>query len=63
MGMLLLIFVNIVYALPLEKDNPSVKMTRMGFGSCNDQGKKQMMWPAIKSREPELWLWLGDNVR
>ncbi|OQR98582.1 hypothetical protein ACHHYP_20361 [Achlya hypogyna] len=40
----------------------STPLTRVAFGSCNDQAKKQPLWPAIVARKPELWVWLGDNI-
>jgi hypothetical protein len=36
---------------------------RVAFGSCNDQSFPQPMWPNIAAHEPELWVWMGDNVR
>ncbi|SMF24288.1 alkaline phosphatase D [Alteromonadaceae bacterium Bs31] len=35
---------------------------RIAFGSCSDQDKKQVMWPAILQKSPDVWLWLGDNI-
>jgi hypothetical protein len=35
---------------------------RVAFGSCNDQIEKQPLWPLILKRDPQLWLWTGDNV-
>lgn len=38
-------------------------LERVAFGSCNDQSKDQPLWSSILAREPQLWLWMGDNVR
>lgn len=38
-------------------------LSKIAFGSCNDQSMDQPLWPNIAAHEPELWLWMGDNVR
>jgi hypothetical protein len=38
-------------------------LERVAFGSCNDQSFPQPLWPTIAAHEPDLWLWMGDNVR
>jgi len=37
-------------------------LTRIAFGSCNDQGREQPLWGPIRAATPDLWVWLGDNV-
>src|SRR5262245_51192482 len=37
-------------------------VTRIAFGSCAHQDKPQPIWQAIIAAEPELFLFLGDNV-
>ncbi|KAF4324250.1 hypothetical protein BBO99_00000899 [Phytophthora kernoviae] len=37
-------------------------LQRVAFGSCNDQSFPQPMWPNISAHEPELWVWMGDNI-
>ena len=37
-------------------------LQRVAFGSCNDQSFPQPLWPKIAAHEPELWIWMGDNV-
>ncbi|KAL4159991.1 hypothetical protein PRNP1_000563 [Phytophthora ramorum] len=37
-------------------------LTRVAFGSCNDQSFPQPMWPNISAHKPELWIWMGDNI-
>ncbi|MEM8909514.1 MAG: alkaline phosphatase D family protein [Bacteroidota bacterium] len=34
----------------------------IAFGSCNRQDKPQVMWPFIIEQEPDLWIWLSDNI-
>lgn len=38
-------------------------LQRIAFGSCNDQSMEQPLWKNIAAYTPELWLWMGDNVR
>jgi alkaline phosphatase D len=38
------------------------KVTTLAFGSCNDQERDQNMWKAIVENQPDVWVWLGDNV-
>lgn len=49
-------------ALPVHNGS-FASMQRMAFGSCNDQFQKPFLWPAIRAREPQFWLWMGDAVR
>lgn len=37
-------------------------LTRIAFGSCNHQDREQPLWPVIQAAEPDLWIWLGDNI-
>jgi len=34
----------------------------IAFGSCNHQYKKQILWDDIIKENPDLWIWLGDNI-
>jgi alkaline phosphatase D len=40
----------------------SQTLTTIALGSCNRQDRPQKMWPIIASHEPQLWIWLGDNI-
>lgn len=42
-----------------ESEEP---LTRIAFGSCNRQARPQPLWAPIRSTDPELWIWLGDNI-
>ncbi len=46
--------------LPLSK--PESKDIVIAFGSCNDQDKKQPLWDEIIAEQPDVWVWLGDNI-
>jgi len=37
-------------------------LTTIAIGSCNRQDAPQDMWPFIQAQEPDLWIWLGDNI-
>ncbi|MBB6609899.1 alkaline phosphatase family protein [Pontibacter sp. Tf4] len=34
----------------------------IAFGSCNRQDLPQVIWPAINQHNPDVWVWLGDNI-
>ncbi len=34
----------------------------IAFGSCNRQNLPQPLWEVIAAREPDLWIWCGDNI-
>lgn len=37
-------------------------LTRIAFGSCADSEKPQPIWDAVLASEPDLFIFLGDNV-
>lgn len=37
-------------------------VSRIGFGSCYKPEKKTALWKAVLDFDPQVWLWLGDNV-
>lgn len=37
-------------------------LTTIAFGSCNKQDEPQPMWEVIAANQPDLWVWLGDNI-
>lgn len=42
--------------------NEITRLTRIAFGSCADEEKAQPIWKTIASDNPELFLFIGDNV-
>lgn len=44
---------------PLAGENHSF---RVCFGSCHFQSSPQTHWAKIAKHNPDLWLWLGDNI-
>jgi alkaline phosphatase D len=37
-------------------------LTRIAAGSCNRQDLPQPVWDSILKFQPQLWVWLGDNI-
>ncbi len=37
-------------------------LTTIAFGSCNKADEPQPLWPEIVEQQPDLWVWLGDNI-
>lgn len=37
-------------------------VTRIGFGSCYKPEKSTNLWKGVADFDPQVWLWLGDNV-
>jgi alkaline phosphatase D len=38
------------------------KELKIAFGSCNRQDLPQPLWEVIAGDQPDLWIWLGDNI-
>jgi alkaline phosphatase D len=34
----------------------------VAFGSCNRQNRPQPLWKPILADQPDLWIWMGDNI-
>lgn len=34
----------------------------ISFGSCNKEDEAQDYWPHIAALNPDLWIWMGDNI-
>jgi alkaline phosphatase D len=41
---------------------PAPPVERIAFGSCNKQYVAQPLWEPIRAHNPDLWVWLGDNI-
>lgn len=35
---------------------------RIAFGSCSFQFAKQKIWKSVVTKDPQLWIWLGDII-
>ncbi len=40
----------------------SKELTKIAIGSCNRENAPQLLWGHINSHNPDLWIWLGDNI-
>lgn len=49
-------------ASPPRVEDIQNALGKIGFGSCNDQGMEQPLWPIISKYKPDMWIWMGDNV-
>lgn len=41
---------------------PTEPLSRIAFGSCSREDLPQPLWAPIVARDPQLWIWMGDNV-
>ncbi len=52
-------------SLPVAQPNVSLprtsNLTRVAFGSCNHQSRSQHMWAQIAAKNPDMFLFIGDN--
>lgn len=37
-------------------------LERIAMGSCNRENEPQPLWEPILAFQPQLWIWLGDNI-
>ena len=44
------------------KSRAEAPLTTVAFGSCNRQTLSQPLWIQIQQQQPQLWVWLGDNI-
>lgn len=42
--------------------NTPQQITSIAFGSCNKQDSPQPLWEPILANNPDVWIWLGDNI-
>jgi len=45
-----------------EEVKQDISFTTIAFGSCNRHDLPQPLWKPILEENPDLWIWLGDNV-
>lgn len=48
--------------MPSASRDADAAVTRIAFGSCNKQYGRQDHWAAVAATEPDLFVYLGDNV-
>ncbi|WP_066830572.1 alkaline phosphatase D family protein [Rufibacter ruber] len=49
-------------AAPLPPANAQSPLSVIALGSCNSQERDQPLWQEILKNQPQLWVWLGDNI-
>jgi len=52
----------LLLAVSLVSGGAEEPVSRIGFGSCYKPEKKTALWKAVSDFDPQVWLWLGDNV-
>ncbi|TDK42916.1 alkaline phosphatase family protein [Algoriphagus formosus] len=63
LGLILLVGFPLFFACkPKGLTSSKDEITRIAFGSCNRQDSPQPLWQSIVADNPELWIWMGDNI-
>lgn len=52
----------LIFAVVLASGWAEEPVSRIGFGSCYKPEKQTALWKAVADFNPQVWLWLGDNV-
>ncbi|GAA4308419.1 alkaline phosphatase D family protein [Nibribacter koreensis] len=42
--------------------NAQTPLTTLALGSCSSTEREQPLWKEILKNNPQLWIWLGDNI-
>ncbi|PKA48330.1 alkaline phosphatase D [Apostasia shenzhenica] len=51
------------FPIPHSKSPPSAAVvSRLAFGSCANQSGPQPIWNAVIDFDPQVFIWLGDNI-
>ncbi|ESQ44849.1 hypothetical protein EUTSA_v10003204mg [Eutrema salsugineum] len=54
---------SLLFTAAIATETPKVSpITRIAFGSCANQSAPQPIWDAINKFDPQLFIWLGDNI-
>jgi alkaline phosphatase D len=57
-----LLFILSACQKPLSVSETKEPLTKLAFGSCNREDLPQLLWPSITQNNPQVWVWLGDNI-
>lgn len=57
-----LLALGLVTARAKFPENFDARLDRVALGSCNRSDLPQPLWPVIAARQPDLWIWMGDNI-
>ena len=52
----------LILAVSLAGSWAEEPVSRIGFGSCYKPEKSTPLWKGVADFDPQVWLWLGDNV-
>jgi alkaline phosphatase D len=44
------------------RPSDGTRIERIAFGSCSNQRLNQEYWKVIASKNPDLWIWMGDVI-
>ena len=58
----LLVLAGLIGYSTTARQTPAPPLTHIALGSCNKQYEPQPLWSTILSHNPDLWIWLGDNI-
>lgn len=47
---------------PVATSETETPLTTIAFGSCNREDLPQPLWEPIVQTNPQVWIWLGDNI-
>lgn len=62
-GLVLVVAVAVaVVASTASQSKQDQLVSRIAFGSCSDQSDPQHIWNAINKFDPQVFIWLGDNI-
>jgi len=56
------IFTLLFFVVGCSGEKDSYDLTKIAFGSCARQDLEQPIWESVRGEEPDLWIWLGDNI-
>ncbi|KFK32930.1 hypothetical protein AALP_AA6G307600 [Arabis alpina] len=55
-----LCLVSFLFTITIAQESPLI--TRIAFGSCANQNAPHPIWEAINKFDPQLFIWMGDNI-
>lgn len=55
------LFISLLFNATAQNNDMEL-LTRVAFGSCNNEQMDQPLWDKIAAQKPKLWIWLGDNI-
>ncbi|GBF49829.1 hypothetical protein LPTSP4_13490 [Leptospira ryugenii] len=59
---ILIIFLHFNFLGIEAKEKSNLQPIKIAFGSCMDQDLEKQIWKSVLNTNPNVWLWLGDNI-